>query len=65
TEMNAQIAESVTTQNTTTEQVNSQIQNISTISHESADGAEQTAQNAHEINEIANDLEHNIRKFKT
>ncbi len=65
TEMNAQIAESVTTQNTTTEQVNSQIQNISTISHESADGAEQTAQNAHEINEIANDLEQNIRKFKT
>ncbi len=65
TEMSVQIAESVTSQNTTTEQVNSQIRNISTISHESAAGAEQTAQNANEINEIANDLEENIRKFKT
>ncbi len=65
TEMNAQIAGSVTTQNTTTDQVNSQIQNISAISRESAAGAERTAQNANEINEIANDLEHNIRKFKT
>ncbi|MCP4275805.1 MAG: hypothetical protein GY779_05570 [Gammaproteobacteria bacterium] len=63
--MNAQIAESVTTQNSTTDQVNSQIQNISAISHESAAGAERTAQNANEINEIANDLEQNIKKFKT
>ncbi|MCP3687018.1 MAG: methyl-accepting chemotaxis protein [Gammaproteobacteria bacterium] len=65
TEMNAQIAESVTTQNSTTDQVNSQIQNISAISHESAAGAERTAQNANEINEIAIDLEQNIKKFKT
>lgn len=64
TELNRQIAEDVNSQNETTKMANQQLSSITQISHETIQGANETAQSAADVGKIANDLNDSIHRFK-
>jgi len=62
--MNKRIANAVKEQNKTTSEVDTLTQAIAVISKESKSGADQTLDNANEINVIVEEMEQSIQRFK-
>ncbi|MBF0265867.1 MAG: methyl-accepting chemotaxis protein [Gammaproteobacteria bacterium] len=62
--MNKRIANAVKEQNKTTTEVDNLTQDIAVISNDSKSGADQTLDNANEINVIVEEMEHSIQRFK-
>ncbi len=63
-QMTIQIAAAAEEQNTTTDEINRNIETINSISEESAHGAEQTARGTSELSDLANRLNDLVGQFK-
>ena len=63
-DMNTQIANAAEGQSNTAEEINRNIVNISTISHDSARNAEQTAQASEELAHLATQLQSQVSSFR-